>query len=108
MHRPRGFLGAKRADQPLDLSPMAEFENVLGLAALLGADRGLERRFIAEIADQILGIGEAAAAGDEERVHELALTGRSCGVAHEGGQYRVSHTGCFRSALGEYPVLPSP
>ena len=63
---PCGSSAARGVDQALDLPPVAEFEDVLRLAALFGAHGGLQRRLAAELADQVLGVGKAVAAGDEE------------------------------------------
>src|SRR5215213_261409 len=76
VHGALRFVGGKRVDQPLNLSPVAEFDDVVGAPALLGADRGLQCRLAAILADQLLGVGKAAAAGNEERVHALAINSR--------------------------------
>jgi len=88
-------------DQPLDLSPMAEFQNVFCPAALLGTHRRLQRRLRSELAHQFLRVGEAGPAGDEEMVHRVAVTrGELPPCARTGS---TSHQPCdhsLRSASG--------
>ena len=50
VHRAVRLVGRKRVDQPLDLPPVAEFEDVLGTPALFGAHRRLQGRLAAELA----------------------------------------------------------
>jgi hypothetical protein len=70
-----GFFTGKGVDQPFHLPPVTVFEDVLRPAALLGAHRRLQRRLLAELVHQLLGIRDTVAAGDEEVVHLLRITG---------------------------------
>src|SRR4051812_4726348 len=56
-------------DQPLNLPPMAEANDIAVVSAALGARGGLEAGVIAMLLDQARGIGERDASVDEEAVH---------------------------------------
>ena len=59
----------ERGDDPLDLPPMAESQNITGIAAARGAHRRLQPRLIPIALDQLGCVGQRAAVGDEGGVH---------------------------------------
>lgn len=50
------FLAAERGDYPLDLAPVAKSRHISRIAALLGANGGLESGVVAEPLDEIGGV----------------------------------------------------
>ena len=67
------FVGQCR-DDTLDLSPVAEADDVSAVAALFGARGGLEPGIIAEALHKFGRLGEGGPPGDEGRVHARLLT----------------------------------
>jgi hypothetical protein len=63
--------GSSAASASISRSIWRQWQNLTIFSAprLLGADGGLQRRLPAILADQLLRIVKAAAAGDEEIVH---------------------------------------
>ena len=74
MNGSANFLVAERGNHPLDLAPMAECDDIAGIAAFLGAGGCLERRIVAESVDQPRRVGKRRAAMDERIVHARAIS----------------------------------
>ena len=58
------FVGQCR-DDTLDLPPVAESDDISGIAALFGARRGLQPGVISEAIHEFLSLGKGRTAGDE-------------------------------------------
>ena len=56
-------------DHALDLPPVAKADDIVVVAAALGARRGLERGVVAEAVDELGCCGQSGPAGDEDRLH---------------------------------------
>jgi hypothetical protein len=59
------FVAAQGRDDPLDLAPVAEAEDIAGIAAALGPRRSLESGIVAEPFHQLGGIGQRMTTVDE-------------------------------------------
>ena len=75
--RPQRFIGGKRDDHAFDLAPMAEAHDIARVAAALGAGRSFEPGIVAEAANQVRGVVQGCASGDEKRGHGDAVGDRS-------------------------------
>jgi len=65
VHRAHRFVISEQQDQPLDLAPVAEMDEIAEVAAALGARGGLQPGLVAEIGDQRPGIVERLPVGNE-------------------------------------------
>ena len=73
MDRAAHFFAGQRRDDPFDLPPMAEAQDVAVVAAALGADGGFEAGVVTEAVDQLGSLVEREPAGDVRRVHAKAI-----------------------------------
>lgn len=85
------FCAAQGDDDPLDLPPVAEANDIAVITASLGPNRGLETGVIAEALDQLGGIGERRPSGYEGRVHAAALPLLRFRIADKHRQQIVDH-----------------
>jgi len=65
---------AERGNHPLDLPPVAEAEDIAGVAALLGERGSLEACIVAIAVEHVGSLGERETIGDEKRIHGSPLT----------------------------------
>ena len=63
------FVAAEAYDHPLDLPPVAEANDVAGIAAFLGPVGSFHPGVVSEALYQFCCIGQCRPAGDEGRVH---------------------------------------
>jgi hypothetical protein len=68
------FPGAEGDDDPLDLPPVAEKDDIAQIPAPLGANGRFEPGIVAEALDQFGGVGKRRPSGDERGIHRFALT----------------------------------
>ncbi len=64
------FVATQRRDQPLDLTPVAEMDDIAAVTRLLGADRRFEPGVIAVALDEVGSVGQSWTAVDEGAVHK--------------------------------------
>ena len=64
MHRAGDLFGAQQGDQPLDLAPTAEVDEIADVAAAPGALRRLGRGMLAEGRDEFRRVGKGRAVGE--------------------------------------------
>jgi hypothetical protein len=69
-----GLLTGKGHDDPFDLAPMAEAQDILVLAALLCPQGSLGTRIVAKAANKVGRVVECRSAGDEDGLHGGALS----------------------------------
>ena len=67
------FVATERHDDPLDLPPMAEADDIARIPAFFRSNRRLEPGIVSEAVDKIGRVGERAAAGDERGVHAATV-----------------------------------
>jgi hypothetical protein len=63
------LVAAQRCDNPLDLPPVAETHDIAGIAAVVGARRGLVGGVVAEPGEKLGGVGQRHSPTDEGCVH---------------------------------------
>ena len=63
------FVAGERDDDSFDLAPVAEANDVAGVAAELGARGGLEPGVVAEAFDKLGGVGQSRPSGNVQRGH---------------------------------------
>lgn len=63
------LVAGEGGDHPLDLPPVAKADDIVVVAAPLGAGGGLEAGIVAEPLDQIGGVVKGRTAGDERGLH---------------------------------------
>jgi hypothetical protein len=68
------FLVGKGNDHPLDLPPMAEFQDIAAAPAAFGKRRSFESGVIAIGFDQQCSVGKRCASGNIGRIHATPLT----------------------------------
>ena len=84
-------VAAERGDHAFDLPPVAETRDVPVVTAALGAERRLDRRFLAKAIDEVRSVGKNMAAVDEESVHAPAIDNGRFGTADKVRQPPVDH-----------------
>ena len=63
------LFGAQRCDHALNLPPVAEAQDIAGIAAVLGANRSFEPGIIAISLDEVGSVCERGPSVDERHVH---------------------------------------
>ena len=91
MNASEHFLAGKSRDHPLHLPPVAEADDILVVATLLGARGGFKSGIVPEPLDKFSGIGKSRPAGNEGRVHAFRLTEAGFPTADEHRQQAANH-----------------
>jgi len=75
MHRVARVRIRQHRDQPLDLAPATEHEDVAALATVRGAVRGFIGRLVAIVRNQRIGLDDGLTIGHKRKLHNGPFAG---------------------------------
>ena len=85
------FVGAEGGDDPLDLPPVAEFQDIAGIAAGFGTHRCLQAGIVAEPVDQFRCVGKRRPSSDIRSIHASFVAQPPFPTADKCRQQVVDH-----------------